>query len=218
LRQAPLPLQVPSFPHVVDPPSVHWVAGVGSCPAGTLAQVPALPVSAHDRHVPVHAVAQQTPCAQLPELHSAAAVHTAPLGFFPQLFIVQVLGETHSALVAHVVRHAPLLPHWNGSQPDDAAGGRHRPAPSQVWAGVSVEPVQVAGMHTVPAACCRQVPAPLHMPSLPQLLAAAATHWVAGMSGGMLAGIGVQVPLVAARLHDWQAAAQPVLQQTPCSQ
>jgi hypothetical protein len=43
LRQAPLPSQVPSLPQLVAPPSTHWVAGVGIWPAGTLAQVPALP-------------------------------------------------------------------------------------------------------------------------------------------------------------------------------
>jgi hypothetical protein len=153
LRQAPLPLQVPSLPHEVAPPSVHWLAGVGSCPAGTFEHVPALPVSAQDRQVPVHAVAQHTPCAQLPELHSAAAVHAAPLGFLPQLIIAQVLGATQSALVAQVVRQAPPVPHWNGSQVDDAPAGRQSPPPSQVRAGVSVEPVQVAPEHTVPAAC-----------------------------------------------------------------
>ena len=213
-----MPLHVPSLPHVVGPASVHWVAGVGSCPAGTLAQVPALPVSAHDRHVPVQAVAQQTPCAQIPELHSGPVVQTAPFGFFPQLIIAQLFGVTQSALVVHVVRHAPLLPHWNGSQPDDAAAARHKPLPSHVRDGVNVEPVQVAGAHTVPAACCRHVPAPLHMPSLPQVAAAAATHWVAGMSGGIPAAIGVHVPTDDARLHAWQAAAQPVLQHRPCSQ
>jgi len=218
LRHAPLPLQVPSLPHVVLPASVHWVPGVGAWPAGTLVHDPTLPVTAHERQVPVHAVAQQIPCAQKPELHSGAVVQVAPLGFLPQLIVMQVFGARQSAVVAHVVRHAPLVPHRNGSQPDDAEAGRHSPMPSHVRAGVSVEPVQVAAMHTVPAACWRQVPAPLHMPSLPQVIAAAATHWVAGTSGGIPAGIGVHVPAVAARLHDWHAAEQPVLQHRPCSQ
>jgi len=42
-------------------------------------------------------------------------------------------------------------------------------------------------------------------------------HLVAD-GGAMPAGMGVQVPTVFARLHATQAAAQPVLQQTPCSQ
>jgi hypothetical protein len=62
------------------------------------------------------------------------------------------------------------------------------------------------------------MPAPLHMPSLPQVLAAAATHWLAGTSGGIPAGIGVHVPSVPASAQDWQAAEHPVLQHRPCSQ
>src|SRR5688572_28479202 len=54
-------------------------------PAGTLAQVPALPVTLHDRHMPAHwaaGCAQQTPSTQLPDMHAlaAAAEHPAPLG------------------------------------------------------------------------------------------------------------------------------------------
>jgi hypothetical protein len=179
---------------------------------------PTLPVTAHERHVPVHAVAQHTPCAQKFELHSTAIVQVAPLGFLPQLIIWQVFGDTHWVLPVQVVRHAPLVPHWNGSQPDDAPAGRQRPEPSHVRAGVNVEPTQVAAAHTVPAGCCRQVPAPLQRPSLPQVLAAAATHWVVGLSGAIPAGIGVHVPTVPVRLQDRQAAEQASLQHTPCSQ
>jgi len=42
-RQAPLPSQVPSVPQLAAPSSVHWLSGVGACPAGKLVQVPALP-------------------------------------------------------------------------------------------------------------------------------------------------------------------------------
>jgi hypothetical protein len=43
------------------------------------------------------------------------------------------------------------------------------------------------------------------------------THCVAGI-GAVPAGTGVHVPTLPARLQLWQAAEQPVLQQTPCSQ
>ena len=62
LRQTPLPLHEPSVPQVAMPWSVHWFRG--SCPAGTAVHVPIVPASAHDAHVPVQAVPQQTPCAQ----------------------------------------------------------------------------------------------------------------------------------------------------------
>jgi len=42
-------------------------------------------------------------------------------------------------------------------------------------------------------------------------------HSVAGV-GAAPAASGVHVPTVPVRLHATQAAAQPVLQQTPCSQ
>ena len=45
-------------------------AGSG-CSRRTLVQVPIVPDSAHDWHALAQAVAQQTPCAQLPDMHSA---------------------------------------------------------------------------------------------------------------------------------------------------
>jgi hypothetical protein len=42
-------------------------------------------------------------------------------------------------------------------------------------------------------------------------------HWVAGV-GAVPAATGEHVPTIVGRLQSWQAAAQPVLQQTPCSQ
>ena len=164
----------------------------------------------------MHAVAQQTPCAQMPELHSVAAPHAVPFGFLPQLMLAQLFGETHSALVEQVVPHLPSVPHMNGSHPDEVAA-RHTPAPSHVRGEVSVEPVQLAAPQTVPATCCRQAPAPLQVPSFPQVVAAAATHWVARV-GGWPAGMGEQAPGEPVRLQATHAAAQPVLQQVPCSQ
>jgi hypothetical protein len=105
-RQAPLPSQVPSVPQVDAPLSVHWLNG--SAPAATDAQVPTVPVSAHDRQMPAQAVAQQTPCSQKPELHSPAAPHVAPIGFLPQLPARQVFGLVQSEAEAQVVLHAPV--------------------------------------------------------------------------------------------------------------
>ena len=46
---------------------------------------PSLPAIAHERQVPAHAVAQQTPVTQKPEAQSASAAQVAPGGFGPQL-------------------------------------------------------------------------------------------------------------------------------------
>lgn len=113
VRHAPMPLQAPSRPQVIMPASVHAIPG--SWPAGTLVHMPALPDSAHDLHVPAHAAEQQTPCAQMPELHSVPSPHVPPSGFFPQLPITQVLGVTQSESMVQVVRHWPLPPHMNGA-------------------------------------------------------------------------------------------------------
>lgn len=65
--------------------------------------MPVDPVSAHDAHVPAHAVEQQTLCSQWFELHIAAAVQAAPLGSLPQLPLTQLLGDTQSAVVPQVI-------------------------------------------------------------------------------------------------------------------
>ncbi len=128
---------------------MHWLVGVGAWPAPTGEQVPVVPVSAHDMHVPVQAVSQQTPCAQKPDWQEAAAVQAAPGGSLPQLPLVQTLGETQSALVVQVALHAAVA-QVNGSHMAVVAG-RQVPAPSQVRAWVSVEPVQDGEPQDVPA-------------------------------------------------------------------
>jgi hypothetical protein len=60
--QAPLPSHEPLVLQLGASWSAHWASG--SCPAGTLMHVPALPVIAQDLQLPVQVVAQQTPCAQ----------------------------------------------------------------------------------------------------------------------------------------------------------
>jgi hypothetical protein len=137
------------LPQAIAPESVHCASG--SIPAGTLVQVPPLPGSAHDLQLPVQVVAQQTPVAQIVELHSASPPQVAPRGFLPQLPFLQVLGATQSASVAHVVAHCPFAPQLNGAHVCEPALGQAPPIPSQRPAEVSVEPVQPAIWHMVPA-------------------------------------------------------------------
>jgi hypothetical protein len=150
LRQAPAPLQVPSKPQVEALAAAHWLAGLGAWPAGIGVQVPMLLVSAHDMQVPAQALLQQTPCAQKFEAHAEPMVQGAPGGSLPQLLLVQEFGETQSVLDEQVVLQA-AVPHWNGSHITVVAV-RQVPAPSQVCACVSVEPVHdAAAPHSVPA-------------------------------------------------------------------
>jgi hypothetical protein len=88
LRQAPAPLHMPSSPQVDAPASLHWPSG--SMPSGTFLQVPSLPATAQDLHVPEQAAMQQRPCAQIVEKHSSSTPQGAPIGFFPQLPFTQV--------------------------------------------------------------------------------------------------------------------------------
>jgi hypothetical protein len=109
LRQAPMPLHMPSRPQLVDAVAGHCVAGVGAVPLATLLQVPTVPVMLHDLHVPVQAWLQQTPCAQKPESHSFAIVQLAPIGLSEQMFALQMLGATQSALAVHLLRQTPRV-------------------------------------------------------------------------------------------------------------
>jgi hypothetical protein len=107
-RQAPEPLQVPSWPQPVAPWSVHWFSG--SWPVGTLVHVPTVPLSAHDWQVPAQAVAQQKPCSQNPVMHSEGAPQAIPVGFFVQAPATQTLGAVQSASAVHEVLQT-LPPH-----------------------------------------------------------------------------------------------------------
>lgn len=51
----------------------------------------------------MQAVAQQTPCAQKPELHSVPAAQALPSGFFEQVPPLQTLGETQSPSAVQLV-------------------------------------------------------------------------------------------------------------------
>jgi len=190
---------------------VHWFSG--SCPLGTFTQVPSVPAIAHDRQLPVHVPMQQTPWAQLPELHSPLPAHAVPSDFRPQLPVLQTLGDAQSALVVQVVRQAPV-PHAKGAQLEDVAVWQV-PVPLHVRADVTVDPVQVAAAHCVPAPYRRHAPLPLHMPSVLQLAAPRSAHW---FSGSAPAATLVHTPTVPAIAHDWQVPPHAELQQTPCAQ
>jgi hypothetical protein len=103
-RQPPEPLQKPSVPQVDDPASVHWFSG--SLPVGTLVQLPAVPVSAHDWQVPVQLVAQQTFCEQKVVAHSAPVVQAVPFGFLVQTPEMQTFGLLQSVSAVHDVLQA----------------------------------------------------------------------------------------------------------------
>jgi hypothetical protein len=128
---------------------VHWVVGFGGCPPVIEVQFPLVPERLHAEQVPAQALLQQTPCAQNPELHMAAAVQGEPIASLPQLVPTQLAGEVQSVLVEQVLLHAALVPQAYGSQSVEVTV-LHDPAPSQKRGGVSVSPTQVPATHCVP--------------------------------------------------------------------
>jgi hypothetical protein len=117
------------FPQLVAPWSVQICAGSGD-PVGTFVQVPSEPESAHDLQAPVQVVAQQIPCAQIPDPHSVLPEHEAPLGFLPQEFETQTLPVLQLPSTAHAVKHLVPL-HTYGTQLW-AVGATHAPVVSHV--------------------------------------------------------------------------------------
>jgi hypothetical protein len=206
-------LQKPVVPQVAAPCAVHCPAG--SVPlAGTGEHVPPAPVSAHDMQVPLHAVPQQMPWAQMALLHSVPLEQTAPFGLSPHDPPMQEAGIAQSLSVAHVALQA-FVPQAKGKQ-EEEAGIPQVPAPSQVPPGVKVVPVggQVAPWQEVPFWYFSQAP-DWHLPSVPQLAGPLSTQLPAG-SGPEATG--VHCPIVPVIAHDRQAPVQAVAQQTPCAQ
>src|SRR5262245_65499791 len=160
-RQAALPSHIPSLPQVGAPWSAHWPRG--SLPSGTLVQVPTLPGTLHERQVPVQVPPQQTPCSQKPELHSGPPPHAAPIGFLPQLPLMQLLGAMQSASVEQTVRQRPSVAQLYGAH-DWPGVGAQVPAPSQRNADVSVDPVQPMSWQTVAAGYVSHAAVPTPMP------------------------------------------------------
>jgi hypothetical protein len=101
-------LQNPSVPQLAAPESAHWLSG--SAPAGTGVQTPSVPVSPHERQVPVHGPAQQYPCWQDPDAHSALVVQATPFTFLEQIVPLQTFPALQSPFTAHDALHWPPVP------------------------------------------------------------------------------------------------------------
>jgi hypothetical protein len=211
-RQAARPLHIPSLPQVEAPWSAHWPSG--SLPSGTLVQVPTLPGTLHERQVPVQAAPQQTPCSQKPELHSGPPPHAAPIGFLPQLLLMQLLGATQSASVVQMVRQRPSVAQLNGAH-DWPGVEAQTPAPSQRKADVSVDPVQPISWQIVPAGYLSHAPVPSHMPVEPQVDAAATGH---SSRGSVPTCALTQVPTVPWPAQVTHTPVQAAPQHTPSAQ
>jgi hypothetical protein len=218
-RHAPAPLHMPSSPHDVAAVARHWLAGEGAVPLATLLHNPRLPAIAHDLQAVSHTWLQQYPCAQKLDVHSPGVVHAAPFGLRVQMLALQMLGAMQSvAAVVQLVRQAPAVvsqvyfPHGL-----DVAAPQ-TPAPLHVRADRAIVVLEhMGGAHWVPLTCLRHAPAPSQVPSLPHVVAAAATHCEA-TSGGAPGAIGEHVPTLPVSEHDMHVPVQALLQQTLLTQ
>src|SRR6185436_3025698 len=84
------------------------------------------------------------------------------------------------------------------------------PVAVQVLASVSVEPVQLPGLHTVAAEYLRQLPWPSQLPSRPQVAGGSTSHSLSGSSPALM---GVHLPSAPATSQAWQRPLQGRLQQ-----
>ena len=67
----------------------------------------------HAWHAPVQSELQQVPCAQWPDWHSLARVHSAPGGLSPQEELEQTFPASHCVSVEQVPKQLEPL-HVNG--------------------------------------------------------------------------------------------------------
>jgi hypothetical protein len=129
----------------------------------------------------VHAVLQQTPSAQKPDVHSVAAAQVAPLALPTQAPPVHLRPATQSVSAAQVVLHAAVV----GSQRYGAQGvvvaGVHAPVVEHVDALAAVAvPTHAAGAHVVPLVVTRHAPVPLQTPSEEHALVPIVPHSLSG--------------------------------------
>src|SRR6185436_11399965 len=103
---------------------------------------PSLPAIAHERQVPPHAVAQQTPSTQKPDAQSDAAVQAAPGGLGPQLPFTHAAPPTQSALLAQSARQASPPGLHMYAPHESVTAAAHAPAPSHRAAWLTVELAQ----------------------------------------------------------------------------
>ncbi len=175
---------------------------------------PMLPDSAHDRHALVQVVAQHTPWAQLPEMHSMRSEQNAPLGFFPHELPVQTLPGVQFASTVQLPKHcAPLQA--NGTH-EMVTGSTQAPVALHVDSGVNTLLSQCAAAQTVPGRCRRQAPAPSQVPSVPHDSGGWAAQVLRGSS--VPVATGVQTPGAEGRAQLRQAPVQASAQQTPSTQ
>ena len=173
-------------------------------------------------HVPAHAVSQQYPSTQFPFAHCRASAHALPLAC-AALHVRAVVSHqyplTQSPSVTHAAPHA--FPEQTYGAHGDDAPEMHDPDPLHACP-VCVPLAHVVEPHAVPAGHCAQAPAPLHVPLVPQLVAACATQSPSGLvpvaTARHLPSAAPLTPPCLLLLHAMHVPAHAVSQQYPSTQ
>ena len=214
--QPPKPSQVPERPHDAAPASLQTPRG-SATPWSMGQQVPSRPTWLQVTHAPWHATLQQTPSEQNPEAQSAPFVQTAARGFGPQLPATHLMPGAQSESALQEGKHLLVAPsQLNGAQ-TVAGPGRQRPAESQTSTSSTDAPSHTPALQTEPGAYLRQAPAPLQVPSSPQVETSAFGH-MPGVRCAAPFATKVHVPGAACVLHALHVSPQAVLQHTPSTQ
>jgi hypothetical protein len=166
---------------------------------------------------PLQATLQHTPSLQWPEAQSASAAHTAPRGFGPQLPLTHFTPPAQSSSLAHVEKHLFVFVLQSYGAHTVAGPGLQRPVPSQTLTFPTDAPSHVPALQIVPEPCLRQAPAPLHVPSSPQVEGSDMGQTL-GERGGSPLGTNEHVPGDCGVLQALQASPHALLQQRPSTQ
>src|SRR5204862_7228236 len=151
------------------------------------------PTRSQAMHEPLQATLQHRPSLQNPEAQSALAAHTAPRGLGPQLPLTHLTPPEQSASDVQAAKHLLVFGSQSNGAHTVAGPGLQRPAPSQTLTLPTDEPSHVPALQTVPEAWRRQAPAPLQVPSSPQVEGSAIGHELT-VRGGKPLGTNEQVP------------------------
>jgi hypothetical protein len=213
--QPPMPSHAPVVPQVAAAWTTQILWGSGA-PPSTGKQVPPRPCWSQLTHGPLHAMLQQSPSVQNPDLHSPSLPHTAPLGFSPQLPFTHRTPLAQSLFETQVLAHLFVAGSQLYGAQTVAGPDRQRPCSSQTLTSLTAAPLQVPGLQTVPTGNLRHWPWPSQVPSSPQV-ATAETGQAPERAGAPLA-TNEQTPGALWSLQVLQVSAQALLQQTPSTQ
>jgi hypothetical protein len=205
-------LHFPVVPQVFE--SVALQMPCGSAALSTGEQVPNFPFRLQALQAPVHAVLQQTPCAQWPEPHSLSAEQSLPMGPGPHELLLHEFGATHWLSFVQAVAHLDPL-HMLGAHVRELPA-THWCEPLHLEGSVYALFLQLSGPHSVPVAYFWHAPLPSQRPLVSQLLAPLSLQVLRGSA--LPAGMFVHVPALSAELHWRHPPWQDEVQQTPSTQ